>query len=74
MTFFSRWLEDQGRIATLDELHPLALREWLAQPEERQEPVTVKTRYRGRFSFCGRLVDEQELAQNSMRTDTVSCR
>lgn len=68
VTFFSRWLETEGRTATLEELNRPAIREWLAVLNERQEPGTVKTRYRGLFRFCGWLVDEQELIENPMRT------
>ena len=66
--FFCRWLEDQGRAATLDELTRPAVREWLAQLADTHEPSTVKTRYRGLFRFCGWLVDEDELTENPMRT------
>ncbi len=68
VTFFSRWLEDQGRTATLEELTRPAIREWLAQLSDVNQPGTVKTRYRGLFRFCGWLVDEDELAENPMRT------
>jgi site-specific recombinase XerD len=68
VTFFSRWLEEQGRPATVDELTRAAIREWLAQLSERQEPATVKTRYRGLFRFCGWLVDEDEIPDHPMRT------
>lgn len=66
--FFCRWLEDQGRTATVDELTRAAIREWLAQLADRNEPSTVKTRYRGLFRFCGWLVDEDELPEHPMRT------
>lgn len=66
--FFSRWLEARGRDATLDELTRPATREWLAQLTDVNEASTVKTRYRGLFRFCGWLVDEEELADNPMRT------
>jgi site-specific recombinase XerD len=68
ITYFSRWLEAQGRAATLDEFTRPAIREWLAQLADRLEPGTVKTRYRGLFRFAGWLVDEEELAENPMRT------
>jgi len=58
--FFSRWLEAQDRTATLDELNRPAIREWLAQLADVNEPSTVKTRDRGLFRFCGWLVDEIE--------------
>lgn len=66
--FFSRWLVEQGRTATVGELTRAAIREWLAQLSEIQEPGTVKTRYRGLFRFCAWLVDEDELDSNPMAT------
>ena len=68
ITFYSRWLEAQGRAADLDELNRAAIREWLAQLADVNEPSTVKTRYRGLFRFCGWLVDEDELAEHPMKT------
>lgn len=68
ITFFSAWLEAQGRTATLDELNRAAIREWLAQLADTHEPSTVKTRYRGLFRFCGWLVDEDEIRENPMKT------
>jgi site-specific recombinase XerD len=47
VTFFSRWLESEGRTATLDELNRAAIREWLAVLSDTHEPGTVKVRYRG---------------------------
>jgi site-specific recombinase XerD len=66
ITFFSRWLETQGREATLDELNRAAIREWLAVLSETHEPGTVKVRYRGLYRFCSWLVNEDELAANPM--------
>jgi site-specific recombinase XerD len=68
ITFFSRWLEAQGREATVAELNRAAIREWLAQLADVNEPSTVKTRYRGLFRFCGWLVDEEELRAHPMKT------
>lgn len=68
ITFFSRWLEAQGRSADLDELNRAAIREWLAQLADDHEASTVKTRYRGLFRFCGWLVDEEELGAHPMKT------
>jgi len=68
ITFFSRWLEGQGRSAALDELSRPAIREWLAQLAGINEPSTVRTRYRGLFRFCGWLVEEGELDENPMKT------
>ena len=68
ITFFSRWLEAQGREATIEELTRAAIREWLAQLADDHEASTVKTRYRGLFRFCGWLVDEDEIPENPMKT------
>jgi site-specific recombinase XerD len=64
--FFSRWLESQGREASLEELNRPAIREWLAVLSETHEPGTVKIRYRGLFRFCRWLVDEEEITTNPM--------
>jgi site-specific recombinase XerD len=64
--FFSRWIESEGRTATLDELNRAAIREWLAVLSETHEPGTVKIRYRGLYRFCVWLVDEDELPSNPM--------
>ncbi len=66
MTFFSRWLESEGRTATLDELNRAASREWLAVLSDTHG--TVKVRYRGLFRFCSWLVEEGELPANPMAT------
>jgi site-specific recombinase XerD len=66
ITFFSRWLESQGREATLEELNRAAIREWLAVLAENHEAGTVKIRYRGLFRFCSWLVDEEEITTNPM--------
>ncbi|WP_418063962.1 tyrosine-type recombinase/integrase [Pimelobacter simplex] len=69
ITFFCRWLTEQGREATLEEFSRPAIREWLAQlADNGQEPGTIKTRYRGLFRFAGWLVDEGELAAHPMKT------
>jgi len=68
ITFFSRWLEAQGRKASVEELNRAAIREWLAQLADVNEASTVKTRYRGLFRFCGWLVEEDELLENPMKT------
>lgn len=44
--FFSRWLEAQGREPVVSELKRAAIREWLAQLADINEPSTGKTRYR----------------------------
>lgn len=66
VTFFARWLERQGRPATLDELTRSAVRAWLAELGETLEANTVRTRYRGLYRFCRWLVDEDELSANPM--------
>jgi site-specific recombinase XerD len=68
ITYFCRWLEGQGRTATLDEFNRAAIREWLAVLADDLEASTVKTRYRGLFRFSGWLVAEGELAENPMST------
>jgi site-specific recombinase XerD len=68
ITFFSRWLESEGREATLGELNRAAIREWLAVLSDTHEPGTVKMRYRGLFRFCSWLVEENELDSNPMST------
>jgi site-specific recombinase XerD len=66
VTFFSRWLESEGRTATLDELNRPAIREWLAVLSDMHEPATVKVRYRGLHRFCTWLVDEGEITTHPM--------
>jgi site-specific recombinase XerD len=47
LEYFSRWLADRGRPATLDELTRHAISAWLAELAETCEPSTVGTRLRG---------------------------
>ena len=68
IVFFSRWLVEQDRQASLDELTRPAIREWLAQLADVNEASTVRTRHRGLFRFCGWLVDEGELDENPMKS------
>jgi site-specific recombinase XerD len=68
ITFFGRWLVEQGREPTIDELNRAAIREWLAQLADVHEASTVKTRYRGLYRFCRWLVDEEELSEHPMST------
>lgn len=63
---FSAWLGERHRPATLDELSRAAIREWLADLNDRNAPETVRTRYRGMYRFCGWLVDEGELTVHPM--------
>ena len=59
--YFSRWLADRGRPATLEELTRHAISAWLAELAETCEPSTVGTRLRGMRRFCRWLVTEGEL-------------
>jgi site-specific recombinase XerD len=59
--YFTRWLADRGRPATLDELTRHAISAWLAELAETCEPSTVGTRLRGMRRFCRWLVTEGEL-------------
>jgi site-specific recombinase XerD len=59
--YFSRWLTDRGRPATLEELTRHAISAWLAELAETCEPSTVGTRLRGMRRFCRWLVTEGEL-------------
>jgi site-specific recombinase XerD len=68
VTFFSRWLESQGRPATLDELNRAAIREWLATLADVHAPGTVRTRHKGLSRFCRWLVAEDEITDNPMAT------
>jgi Phage integrase, N-terminal SAM-like domain len=45
--YFSRWLIERDRPATLDELSRHAISAWLAELVETAEPSTVATRLRG---------------------------
>src|SRR4051794_29306112 len=67
VTFYSRWLVDQDRRATVDELTRAGVREWLAQLADRGlEASTVRTRYKGLHRFCSWLVDEGEIPSNPL--------
>ena len=66
--FFSRWLESQGREATLDELNRAAIREWLATLADVHAPGTVRMRHKGLSRFCRWLVAEEEITANPMAT------
>jgi site-specific recombinase XerD len=59
--YFSRWLTDRRRPATLEELMRHAISAWLAELAETCEPSTVGTRLRGMRRFCRWLVTEGEL-------------
>lgn len=59
--YFSNWLVEHDRPATLDELTRHAISAWLAELAETCEPSTVATRLRGMRRFCRWLVVEGEL-------------
>lgn len=67
VAFFARWLAEQGREPTVDQLTRGAIREWLATLAETREPGTVRTRYKGMHRFCAWLVDEEEIPAHLMR-------
>jgi site-specific recombinase XerC len=64
--FYGEWLVAQRRPATVGESIRAAVREWLAQLTDRQEPSTVRTRHKGLRRFCGWLVAYGGLAANPM--------
>ncbi|GAA4545692.1 tyrosine-type recombinase/integrase [Pseudonocardia xishanensis] len=67
VTFYARWLDEQGRPATLDELNRVAIREWLAAlVDSGKAPGTVRTRWKGLHRFCTWLVAEGELSAHPM--------
>ena len=59
--YFSRWLADRDRPATLEELTRHAISAWLAELAETCQPSTVATRLRGMRRFCRWLVVEGEV-------------
>jgi site-specific recombinase XerD len=59
--YFSQWLAERDRSATLDELTRHAISAWLAELAENCQPSTVATRLRGMRRFCPWLVVEGEL-------------
>ena len=65
--FYSAWLVQRGRPATLDELTRSAIREWLGNLSDRHQASTVGTRHRSLHRFCLWLVDEGELDTDPMR-------
>jgi site-specific recombinase XerD len=62
---FRDWLTAQGRPATLDQLTKTAVRAWLDDLIERNDPSTVKTRLAGLRRFSRWLYNEGE-------TDTIA--
>lgn len=58
--FFTRWLADHDRPATLDELTRAAIANWLGDlADAGQSTNTLSTRFRGMRRFCRWLVAEQ---------------
>jgi site-specific recombinase XerD len=66
--FFSRWLGNQGRPATVAELNRAAIREWLAQLADDMRRAPSRRRTAALYPFCGWLIDEDELAEHPMKT------
>jgi site-specific recombinase XerD len=64
--FFGRWLENQDRPATLDQLTRSAIRAWLAGLADDYQPGTVRTRYKGLRRFCRWLLAEGEIDVDPM--------
>lgn len=67
ITFYARFLADQGEPTTTASLTRRLIRDWLADLTDGHAPATVKTRYRGLFRFCGWLAAEDELETNPMK-------
>lgn len=68
VTYFGRWLADQGQPQTLGELTRSHLLGWFGSLTERGlEPGTIRTRHKGMTRFCRWLVDEGEIAEDPMR-------
>jgi site-specific recombinase XerD len=65
--YFSRWLTEHDRPATLDELTRHAISAWLAELAETCEPSTVGTRLRGMRRFCPWLVTEVRTGEGPHR-------
>lgn len=65
--FFSDWLTEQGKSATLDELTRRNIVDWLAELRTTKAPATVKTRHRSLYRFCQWCVAEDELDVNPMQ-------
>lgn len=64
---FSRWVAEQGRAATLDDLTRDTIRRWLSDLSERGlAPGTIRTRWKGLHRFTGWLVAEEELDRHPM--------
>ncbi len=59
--YFSRWLTDRGRPATLEERTRHAISAWPAELAEANEPSTVGTRLRGMRRSCRWLVTDGEM-------------
>jgi len=67
--FFSAWLTEHGRDATLDELTKSAIAAWLGDlADAGQSANTLGTRFRGMRRFCRWLVAEGDLDRSPMET------
>lgn len=64
--FYSRWLEEHDKPATVEHLTRREIVDWLADLNETREGSTVRTRYRGLYRFCGWLVAEDEIPAHPM--------
>jgi site-specific recombinase XerD len=65
--FFSTWLTENDRPATLDQLTKHAVANWLGELRDKgQASGTLSTRYRGLKRFCRWLVAEGELTDDPM--------
>ena len=64
--FFSEWLEANGHAPTMENLTRRRIADWLADLNTKNEPATVKTRYRGLFRFCVWALAEDEIDAHPM--------
>ncbi len=64
--FFSAWLAERGRPATIDELERAAIRAWLADLSEHVGDSTLRTRFKGLRRFCRWLHSEGEIEADPM--------
>src|SRR5690349_20177956 len=66
VTFYARWLADQGRDPVLSALTRSSIAAWLAELVDSKAPGTVATRFRGMRRFCRWLVAEEYLEASPM--------
>lgn len=67
VTYFSRYLAEQGQDATLDALTRDNLRGWFGSLNDSHRVTTVQTRFRGMRRFTGWLLAEEEIDADPMR-------